>query len=266
MYCRDNAENAISATGSVTKTTPPPSMAGKVTGFSDGDADHNGLDGRDLLVSWDNTDSAAYGSFDSYRIYILPSSVTLDTATHTAVVNYFTKTASSWSGASTITRDSTNTTLVSGGSYKACVAVMSSANILGTAGCSANATLTADVVQNPTVLSAKFTGDTTLQITTDATLDTNLATHSGAGVTYTVGGAARTATAVASVNGTKINFTIPSLGSLAATGATLAVATGSLHAAGGGYNNAFSSGSLVIADGQVPTVTSFATGSVSAYN
>ncbi|HRI36223.1 MAG TPA: hypothetical protein PK765_04050 [bacterium] len=75
----------------------------------------------------------------------------------------------------------------------------------------------------------------------------------------------KTATAVASVNGTKINLTIPALSNLAATGTTLAVATGSLHASGGGYNNAFSSGSLIITDGQTPTITAFSTGTVSSY-
>ncbi|HRI36224.1 MAG TPA: hypothetical protein PK765_04055 [bacterium] len=133
LYCFDDAENVGSGSTSVTKTTPPPSMVGKVTGLSDGDSDYNGLDGRDLLVAWDNTDAAAYSAFESYRIYILPSSTTLDTNSHTPLAIYSPSSTSSWSGSSSITKDSTNTTLVSGGSYKACIAIMSTPGILGTA-------------------------------------------------------------------------------------------------------------------------------------
>lgn len=106
-------------------------------------------------------------------------------------------------------------------------------------------------------MSAKFTSDTNLEITTDATLDTTLSNHSGALISFVKGGSTLYPTSVASVSGTKINLTIPSLGSISATGSTLIVQTGALRANGGGFNNLFSSGGLVIKDGQAPTVTAF---------
>jgi hypothetical protein len=49
--------------------------------------------------------------------------------------------------------------------------------MLGGAACSASATLTSDNVVNAKVLQAKFVSNSTLELTTDTTLDTNLAIH-----------------------------------------------------------------------------------------
>jgi len=99
-------------------------------------------------------------------------------------------------------------------------------------GCSSSALLTTDTVQNAKILSAKFTNDTTLELTTDATLDTDLTSHSGALISYVYGSNTLNPTSVASVVGTKINLTIPTLGSLSATGGTVIMLTGALHSAG----------------------------------
>ncbi len=114
------------------------------------------------------------------------------------------------------------------------------------------------------MLSAKFTSDTNLEVTTDATLDTNLSGHSGALLSF-VRGSTVTAVSVASVSTTKINFTVPSLGSIAATGSALIVGTGAIRANGGGYNNYFSSGSFSITDGQNPTVTAVSKTTAAGY-
>lgn len=147
-----------------------------------------------------------------------------------------------------------------------CINILSTAGLYGTEGCGPAFVATADVVQHPTVLSARFTSDTNLELTTDATLSATGSNHSGALVSFTIGGTAYTGTSIGSVNGTKLNVTIPTLGgNLAATGTSLVLATGALNAAAGGFNNFFSSGSFAITDGQVPTIPLFSTGTVSVY-
>ena len=85
--------------------------------------------------------------------------------------------------------------------------------------------LTADTVSHPSILSARFTSDTNLELTTDATLTGTTTAHSGTLVTFVRNGSTFTGTNVSSVNGAKLNITIPSLGSLAATGSALVVGT-----------------------------------------
>ena len=108
---------------------------------------------------------------------------------------------------------------------------MGTSGLLGTQVCSPAATLNADTVAHPTIVSARFTSDTNLEVTTNATLDTTLSTHSGGLFTYTVGGTPHHPSAVASVNAKKINLTVPSLGSTAAVGILTTVGANALHAA-----------------------------------
>ncbi len=265
MYCRDEAENIASTSGTLNKIDPPPSMDAEILGFSDGDTDFDGLDGRDLSLSWDTTEGEGYSAFESYRLYLLPSTETLDTDTHSHVALIADSGSGSFIGEESLSTDSTGAALVSESDYVMCVAIMSTAGILGTEGCSDAATLTADTVTNPTVLSARFTLDTTLEITTDATLDTTPANHDATLISYSVDGNTLTGTSVDSVSQKTLTITIPSLGDLSATGSSLTLGTGAIRAAGGGFNNAFSSGSLVITDAQLPTVTGFSTGTVSPY-
>ncbi|MCK9272252.1 lamin tail domain-containing protein [Candidatus Gracilibacteria bacterium] len=265
VFCKDNASNEVSSTSVVTKSTTPPSMSGAVISFADTDIDYDGLDGRDLNLTWDNTNAVSYGYFESYRLYLLPSSTDLNTSSQTYVKILPDKNLSSWIGDSTITNDSTNTALVSGATYKMCIAIMATNGQLGEAGCSDSSILTTDIVQHPNILSAKFSSSTNLEITTDATLDTDLLSHSGELISFMIGTNTYTGTAVPSVNLKKINITIPNLGNLAATGSSLIAQTGAIHAFSGGFNNYFSSGSLIITDGQTPTITGFSTGTVSPY-
>ena len=265
MYCEDTATNIGSATGAITKVQPTPSMTGQVLSFADLDNNYDGLDGRDMTTTWNASTGTGFSGFDAYYLYVIPSSVTINTATQTPVASIFTASTSTWTGDSTITKDSTNTNLVSGSSYIMCIAILGTSGQIGTPGCSSTAVLTADTVSHPSVLSASFVGGTILQLTTDATLDTTLTNNSGGLVSYQVAGTTHTGTAVASVSGKTINITIPSLPSTASTGTSLIVATGALHVASGGYNNYFSSGGLTITDGQAPTITSFATGTIAGY-
>ncbi len=264
-YCKDDASNFAYKVWVVTKIQPTPDMWA-INSFLDSDIDYNWLDWRDLSVTWDNSSFASYTDFWHYRIYLLPSNVTFDSSTQTYIKALFDKTLSSWTWDSAITKDSLNQTLASGGSYKVCMVWVSTANLLWNSACSSATTLTSDVVQNAKILSAKFTSDTNLELTTDATMDTILSTHSGWLISYVYGGNTIYSTSVASVNGTKINLTIPSLANLWAVGWTLIAQTWALHSAWWWYNNYFSSGSLIITDGQSPTITWYSNTTVSVYN
>lgn len=65
--------------------------------------------------------------------------------------------------------------------------------MLGGASCSGPAVITSDTVLNAKILSAKFTSPTILELTTDTTLDTNLAAHSGSLVSFMANGNPSTA-------------------------------------------------------------------------
>jgi len=117
VYCIDKASNVISSTGSINKTPPTPSMAGQIGTFLDGDIDYDGLDGRDLSLAWN---TGAVAGFD----YILPVATAFNSATQTYTAIITNKNTNSWTGTTSITRDSAGTLLVSGGSYKACIAIM----------------------------------------------------------------------------------------------------------------------------------------------
>lgn len=111
-------------------------------------------------------------------------------------------------------------------------------------------------MSHPSVLSARFTSDTNLELTTDATLDTAPLSHSGSLISFVVGSTTYTGVTIASINGTKLNVTIPSLGNPAATGTGLLVLTGAIRANGGGYNN-YVSNPAPITDAQVPVISAF---------
>ena len=107
-------------------------MAGQTISFADNDTDNNGLDGRDLTLTWNATNAIGFSEFQSYRIYILPNSTSFNTGSQTAVKSIFDKNISSWTGEITITTDSLGASLVSGASYKACIAILGSSGQLGT--------------------------------------------------------------------------------------------------------------------------------------
>jgi hypothetical protein len=264
-YCNDNAWNFNYSTWIVNKVQPTPAMW-VINSFSDNDIDYNWIDGRDIAISWDNTSAVSSSVFESYRVYLLPSNITFSTWSQTYIKLLTDKNLSSWTWDSSITKDSLNQTLVSGWSYKVCITIMWTSGQLWTESCSSVAVLTSDTVQNAKVTSAKFTSSTNLELTTDATMDTTLSTHSWSLVSYVYNWTTYTWTSTSSVNWTKINLTIPALNNLWATWSTLLMQTWAIHSSWGWYNNYFSSWSLVITDGQAPTVTWFANNTTSSYN
>lgn len=265
-FCVDTATNIASTSGTITKISPSPSMNWEVTGFVDNDIDYDWLDWRDLTVTWNNTTAVAYSSFASYRIYILPSSVTFSAWNHAYVTLLTDKNINTWTWSSSITKDSTNANLVSWSSYKVCIAIMSTSWNLWEVWCSSDAVLTTDTVAHPTVLSARFTSNTNLELTTDATLSSTVADHSWGLVTYQIWSTTYTWTSVSSVNWSKLNIAISAIWNIAATWANLLIETWAIRSWGWWYNNYFSSWWLVIQDWQAPSITAFATWTTSPYN
>ena len=154
--------------------------------------------------------------------------------------------------------------LVSGANYQMCVAIMWSNGVLSTPGCSPASVITWDTVTNATVVSAKFTSDTNLEITTDATLDTTTSNHSWSLVSFTYNGGSVTGTSVSSISDKIINITIPSLSSISAIWTDLIVAALAIRASGGWFNNLENLSSIT--DGQDPTITNFTKNTSSSYN
>lgn len=265
VYCRDEASNYVASVANVKKVPPTPNMS-SVNMLQDLDFDYQGIDGRDLSITWNNTAAVWYDDFESYRIYVIPSNISFDPNTHTPIKILSTKNDTSFTGDKNILVDSTSTSFVAWGSYQACIAILWTNGMLGGASCSGPAVITSDTVLNAKILSAKFTSPTILELTTDTTLDTNLAAHSGSLVSFMANGNPSTAVWVSSISGTKISFTIPNLANPAATGNSLVVQTGAIRSSVWGFNNYFSSGALQINDGQAPVISALTVTTPSVYS
>lgn len=72
-YCRDAVGNESTTTLNLVKEALPPSMSSSGMTLTDNDVAWDGVDGRDLKVTWDNTIGNGYASFGSYQIYVLPA-------------------------------------------------------------------------------------------------------------------------------------------------------------------------------------------------
>lgn len=267
VFCKDNASNISYKTGAISKVVPVANMQWLVHTFWDFDSDYSWLDGRDVTIAWD-IPTVEMSSFSSYYLYVLPSNIEFNLATHgnNYIAHLKDQNIQNFSWTSDIKKDSTNTTFVSGWSYKACVLIRGKDLSYWEIGCSQPSILTADTVQNAKILSAKFTSNTQLELTTDTTLDTNLENHSWALISYNYNGSTFSPLSVISVQASKINFLISPLENLWASGSNLIVNTWSIRSAIGWYNNYFFSGWLRILDGQVPVITDFKNNTLSSYN
>ena len=263
-FCLDNASNYASYSGTINKTTAPPSLASITTTLTDADSDYDGIDGRDFTFTWDSTLATSYSYFESYRLYILPSNVVFDSTAHTYTKLITTSSDTTFTWEESVTTDSMANPLFSGANYQMCVAIMWSNGVLSTPGCSPASVITWDTVTNATVVSAKFTSDTNLEITTDATLDTTTSNHSWSLVSFTYNGGSVTGTSVSSISDKIINITIPSLSSISAIWTDLIVAAWAIRASGGWFNNLENLSSIT--DGQDPTITNFTKNTSSSYN
>ena len=265
ITCKDNASNTSEYTNiTIIKQEPTPSMSGEVTLFEDSDIDLNWLDWRDINLTWNTTIWTNFAWFESWRIYLLPSNVTLDTATHNYIKLITSSTTWNFTWDISLVNDSAWNAFVSWGSYKAYVSIMWTTWMLWDPWISTIATLTSDVVHNATITSAKFTSDTNLELTTDTTLDTVLSSHSGALISYQVDWITKTWISIASVNWTKLNITIPSLWATNKTWTNLVANTWAIHSDWGGFNNA-QSPIFSITDWINPNITSFTKNTAPVY-
>ena len=129
-YCIDRAANVSYLTGSINKTPPTPSMAGAITSFADADTDYDGLDGRDVSITWGSGALSGFDYFESYRVYLLPAAATFSTGSQ-YIGLIPDKTVTSWTANASLKKDSLGNPLVSGNSYKACIAMMATSGMLG---------------------------------------------------------------------------------------------------------------------------------------
>ena len=262
VYCRDNASNEVSQTGSVNKVPPTPSMAWEVTSFIDNDIDNNWLNWLDIKIDWNSSIGSSFVYFESWRIYVLPSSTTLNTSTH----NYIWLIADSWSGSfiwnTILTKDSAWNTLVNGSSYKAYIAIMWTSWELWTAWESGVTTLVSDSIEQASIVSAEFISDTQLKLYTDTTLDTVLGSHNASLMSFDSWWN-KTAFSIDSVSWQNIIVNIPSLGSTATIWTNLTVWTWALHSSVGWYNNLISW--VNIWDKQSPVISWFTNNTAANY-
>ena len=246
IYCKDNAWNIANYNNvTITKYPPTPSMSWDVNYFADDDIDYAWLDWRDIHIKWDNSTALNFSGFESYRIYILPSSVELDTGSQNYVKLIDDSSVNEITLDENITKDSVWDDLVDDSEYVAYVMIMWKSWRLWEAWKSPVATLHSDTVQHPVVLSAKFIDINKLSLHTDAVLDTDLSSHSGSLVSFEVSWTAYTWIDVLSVSDQDIVLSIPNLSSTSSTWTNLELLTGALHSKWGWFNNYYFSGLLI---------------------
>lgn len=256
IKCIDRATNDWVWTVNITKSTAPPSLSWAISNFNDNDVDFDWLNWYDISLNWDNTLATWYTYFESYRLYLLPSNITFNSSVQTYIKIITDKNTSSWTWDILITKDSTNTDLVSASSYKICMAIMWTNWQLWEAWCSNSATLISDIVQHPVVLSAKFSSWWILELTTNSDLNSNLNSFSWWLVQFDSQGNTYTWTSVISVDWKKVNIWFPVINSLSITGSNLIIQTWAIRSLSGGYNDYFNSWSFLITDWQKPTISS----------
>ncbi len=171
IYCKDETWNESNKTRTVNKVALPPSMSWSAISLIDNDSDWEWVDWRDLKVTWSSW--LANNTFESYRIYILPENTVF---TWTYVWLVADSWATTWTWNSNLTTDSLLNPL-SWWNYVVYVAIMWKSWDLWEVW-SATWTIVSDIVPHPTVLEAKMTSKTNLQVLYDIDLNTFTWAHS----------------------------------------------------------------------------------------
>ncbi len=102
-YCRDAVGNESSTTLNLVKEALPPAMSSSGMTLVDNDIGWDGVDGRDIKVTWDNAIGNGYTGFGSYQIYILPTGTSF---TGVSIGSVFDKTTTVWTGSKSVINDS----------------------------------------------------------------------------------------------------------------------------------------------------------------
>lgn len=267
VYLTDDGNNVSSASRTITKDTTPKLSSPTAFSLSDKDSTlDSGIDGRDFYVTWIKPFTQhTIDYFKQYDIYLLPEGVQLNTGVHSTGATITDFDTEAWTGSVALTTDGEGNPFATG-NYVAWVALMSSDNDYEDADPSSSppALITAEVPTPPVFQSATFIDDTTLQLTFDANLHTDLSQHTATGVTsvdFTVNTGSGT-NGVDSVSGHHIFIKLNPLNNAALTSTDLDINTGAII----GSNNGQVDETLNqnVADGQNPTIT-FTSPATNAY-
>lgn len=257
-YLTDDGGNVSSDSATITKdSTPRLSQATNIT-LSDNDSTLNSwLDGRDFTVTWTKPSSAhTVTHFTQYNLYILPEGTTADSAIHSTGATLTDINTETWTGTGTLTLDGAGNAFATG-NYVVWLQVMSDdVNFEDSYLAPSPAVLINSEVPTPPVFqSATFVDDTTLQLTFDSNLNTNLNLYTASGITstdFTVNTGSGT-NGIDQVSGQNVFVKLNSLGNPGLTSVDLNIASGSIVGINTGINAQITGES--VADGQSPTLT-----------
>lgn len=264
IYCIDEAWNSVSQEMTINKTTPPPSFAAENVSFLDNDIDYDWLDWRDIYFSWDNNLGLNYDYFGSYVLYVLPDNIPFDTVTQQNISIITDASINSFTWTTLITKDSLGNDFVSESNYKMCILINWTNWLLWTEKCSSSTVLTSDDASHANILSAKFTSDTNLEITTDVVLDSNKSVHKPDFISFDFNWSTVTWKTVSSIDSKKINIEIDSLSSISAVWTNLIVLTWALRASTGWFNDLINFSNIT--DWQTPIISTPINNTSSIYN
>jgi hypothetical protein len=157
----DSVSNVGNTTSTISRDTTAPTAVTGVT-LADNDNSNDGVDGRDVTITW--TPASTDSSFNHYKLYLLPSGTTLDTAIHaTTAVLSVPQTTATFTGTSDLKTDSEGNTLAAG-NYVAYVMAVDNSLQKSTPTASAVSTLVLDDVAAPTFVSANTVDINTVKI------------------------------------------------------------------------------------------------------
>lgn len=263
LYCEDSIWNPISQDKNIFKYQPSPSMETANLTVADNDIDYEWLSWRDFSVSWDTTIWESFTEFERYNIYLLPKWVILGAWVQSYVWDSEDPSVWSLDLNPLLVEDSLWNPLASGVDYIVYIVVVWTSGQLWTPW-TFEITPVSDNIIKPVPLSAKFTSNTTLEITTDTTLNTDLSSFDASKVVYKVNWAFYSPTSVISVDWAKINYTIPSLEDPSAVWTELDIGAFWLRSSVWGFNDDFT-WKLNITDWQKPLFSNFNTGDSAIY-
>jgi len=258
VYLTDDGGNVASITRTITKDSTPKLSSPTAFLLIDNDftAD-SGIDGRDFSVTWTKPYTQyTLDHFERYDIYLLPEGVVLNESMHSTGATITDVNVEVWTGSSVLTTDGEGNVFQTG-NYVAWIALISNDSDYENADPAHTvvAEITSEVPIPPVFQSASFVDNTTLQLTFDANLNTDLSQHTATGITsvdFTVNTGSGT-NGVYSVSGHNIFIKLNALNNAALTSTDLDIDTGAVI----GLNNGLVDEILnqSVTDGQSPTIT-----------
>lgn len=253
VFCEDSVWNKSSEKRNVEKIEPTPSMLTSNLTVVDNDIDYEWVSWRDFSISWDTTIWENFDWFFSYNIYVLPKWAILGSWIQSYV--WGSNDPSVWSLELNplLVEDSFWDPLVWWADYMVYILIVWTSGQFW-APWYVEFTPIWDSIVKPIPLSAKFISNTSLEITTNTTLNTDLSSYDASKVVYKVNWIFFSPTAISWVDWTKINYTIPSLENPSAVWTDLDIWAFWLRSSIWGFNDDFT-GKLNIIDWQKPTIS-----------